>query len=107
MGIIQTTMNSEQVKEIVSRAFTLGMATQQWIYSPPNDKISLNAAVRYMTRLGYKNPKKVIKTLVERNELHVRRSDGKDDNAKILISSVELQRALLEMKIKEINILNV
>lgn len=100
-------MNSEQVKEIVSRAFTLGMATQQWIYSPPNDKISLNAAVRYMTRLGYKNPKKVIKTLVERNELHVRRSDGKDDNAKMRISSVELQRALLEMKIKEINILNV
>lgn len=100
-------MNSEQVKEIVSRAFTLGMATQQWIYSPPNDKISLNAAVRYMTRLGYKNPKKVIKTLVERNELHVRRSDRKDDNAKMRISSVELQRALLEMKIKEINILNV
>ena len=100
-------MNSEQVKEIVSRAFTLGMATQQWIYSPPNDKISLNAAVRYMTRLGYKNPKKVIKTLVERNELHVWRSDGKDDNAKMRISSVELQRALLEMKIKEINILNV
>ena len=100
-------MNSEQVKEIVSRAFTLGMATQQWIYSPPNDKISLNAAVRYMTRLGYKNPKKVIKTLVERNELHVRRSDGKDDNTKMRISSVELQRALLEMKIKEINILNV
>ena len=100
-------MNSEQVKEIVSRAFTLGMATQQWIYSPPNDKISLNAAVRYMTRRGYKNPKKVIKTLVERNELHVRRSDGKDDNAKMRISSVELQRALLEMKIKEINILNV
>ena len=100
-------MNSEQAKEIVSRAFTLGMATQQWIYSPPNDKISLNAAVRYMTRLGYKNPKKVIKTLVERKELRARRSDGKDDNAKIRISSVELQRALLEMKIKEINILNV
>ena len=100
-------MNSEQVSEIVSRAFTLGMATQQWIYSPPNDIISLNAATRYLSRLGYKNPKKVIKTLVERNELHVRRSDGKDDNAKMRISSVELQRALLEMKIKEINILNV
>ena len=100
-------MNSEQVKEIVSRAFTLGMAMQQWIYSPPNDMISLNAAIRYLSRLGYKNPKKIIKTLVERNELRARRSDGKDDNAKIRISSVELQRALLEMKIKEINILNV
>ena len=52
-------MNSEQVKEIVSRAFTLGMATQQWIYSPPNDMISLNAAIRYLSRLGYKNPKKI------------------------------------------------
>ena len=100
-------MNSEQVSEIVSRAFTLGMAMQQWIYSPPNDMISLNAAVRYLSRLGYKNPKKIIKTLVERKELRARRSDGKDDNAKIRISSVELQRALLEMKIKEINILNV
>ena len=100
-------MNSEQVKEIVARAFTLGMATQQWIYSQSNDKISLNAAVRYMARLGYKNPKKVIKTLVERKELRVRRSDGKEDNAKMHISSVELQRVLLEMKIKEINILNV
>ena len=100
-------MNSEQVSEIVSRAFTLGMATQHWIYSPPNDMISLNAAIRYLSRLGYKNPKKIIKTLVERNELRARRSDGKDDNAKIRISSVELQRALLEMKIKEINILNV
>ena len=100
-------MNSEQVSEIVSRAFTLGMATQQWICSPPNDMISLNAATRYLSRLGYKNPKKIIKTLVERKELRVRRSDGKEDNAKIRISSVELQRALLEMKIKEINILNV
>ena len=100
-------MNSEQVSEIVSRAFTLGMAMQQWIYSPPNDMISLNAAIRYLSRLGYKNPKKIIKTLVERKELRARRSDGKDDNAKIRISSVELQRALLEMKIKEINILNV
>ena len=100
-------MNSEQVNEIVSRAFALGMATQQWIYSPPNDIISLNAAIRYLSRLGYKNPKKIIKTLVERKELRARRSDGKDDNAKIRISSVELQRALLEMKIKEINILNV
>ena len=100
-------MNSEQVSEIVSRAFALGMATQQWIYSPPNDMISLNAAIRYLSRLGYKNPKKIIKTLVERKELRARRSDGKDDNAKIRISSVELQRALLEMKIKEINILNV
>ena len=100
-------MNSEQVSEIVSRAFTLGMATQQWIYSPPNYMISLNAAIRYLSRLGYKNPKKIIKTLVERKELRARRSDGKEDNAKIRISSVELQRALLEMKIKEINILNV
>ena len=100
-------MNSEQVSEIVSRAFTLGMAKQQWIYSPPNDMISLNAAIRYLSRLGYKNPKKIIKTLVERKELRVRRSDGKEDNAKMHISSVELQRALLEMKIKEINILNV
>ena len=100
-------MNSEQVSEIVSRAFTLGMATQQWIYSPPNVIISLNAAIRYLSRLGYKNPKKIIKTLVERKELRVRRSDGKEDNAKMRISSVELQRALLEMKIKEINILNV
>lgn len=100
-------MNSEQVSEIVSRAFILGMATQQWIYSPPNDIISLNAAIRYLSRLGYKNPKKIIKTLVERKELRARRSDGKEDNAKIRISSVELQRALLEMKIKEINILNV
>ena len=100
-------MNSEQVSEIVSRAFTLGMATQQWIYSPPNDIISLNAAIRYLSRLGYKNPKKIIKTLVERKELRVRRSDGKEDNTKMHISSVELQRALLEMKIKEINILNV
>ena len=83
------------------------MATQQWIYSPPNDMISLNAAIRYLSRLGYKNPKKIIKTLVERKELRVRRSDGKEDNAKMHISSVELQRALLEMKIKEINILNV
>ena len=100
-------MNSEQVSEIVSRAFALGMATQQWIYSPPNDIISLNAAIRYLSRLGYKNPKKIIKTLVERKELRARRSDGKEDNAKMHISSVELQRALLEMKIKEINILNV
>ena len=100
-------MNSEQVSEIVSRAFPRGMATQQWIYSPPNDMISLNAAIRYLSRLGYKNPKKIIKTLVERKELRARRSDGKEDNAKIRISSVELQRALLEMKIKEINILNV
>ena len=100
-------MNSEQVSEIVSRAFTLGMATQQWIYSPPNDMISLNAAIRYLSRLGYKNPKKIIKTLVERKELRVRRSDGKEDNAKMHIRSVELQRVLLEMKIKEINILNV
>ena len=100
-------MNSEQVSEIVSRAFTLGMATQQWRYSPPNDMISLNAAIRYLSRLGYKNPKKIIKTLVERKELRARRSDGKEDNAKMHISSVELQRALLEMKIKEINILNV
>ena len=100
-------MNSEQVSEIVSRAFTLGMATQQWIYSPPNDMISLNAAIRYLSRLGYKNPKKIIKTLVERKELRARRSDGKEGNAKMHISSVELQRALLEMKIKEINILNV
>ena len=69
--------------------------------------ISLNAAIRYLSRLGYKNPKKIIKTLVERKELRARRSDGKEDNAKIRISSVELQRALLEMKIKEINILNV
>ena len=67
----------------------------------------MNAAMRYLARLGYKNPKKIIKTLVERKELRARRSDGKDDNAKIRISSVELQRALLEMKIKEINILNV
>ena len=44
---------------------------------------------------------------MERKELRARRSDGKEDNAKIRISSVELQRALLEMKIKEINILNV
>ena len=100
-------MNSEQGSEIVSRAFTHGTATQQWIYSPPNDMISLNAAIRYLSRLGYKNPKKIIKTLVERKELRARRSDGKEDNAKIRISSVELQRALLEMKIKEINILNV
>ena len=100
-------MNSEQVSEIVSRAFNLGMATQQWKNSPPNDMISLNAAIRYLSRLGYKNPKKIIKTHDERQELRARRADGKDDNAKIRISSVELQRALLEMKIKEINILNV
>ena len=101
------TISKEELKEIIARAMTLGMATQQWIYSPPNDNISMNAAIRYLSRLGYKNPKKIIKTLVERKELRARRSDGKDDNAKIRISSVELQRALLEMKIKEINILNV
>ena len=101
------TISKEELKEIIARAMTLGMATQQWIYSPPNDNISMNAAMRYLARLGYKNPKKIIKTLVERKELRARRSDGKDDNAKIRISSVELQRALLEMKIKEINILNV
>lgn len=101
------TISKEELKEIIARAMTLGMATQQWIYSPPNDNISMNAAMRYLARLGYKNPKKIIKTLVERKELHVRRSDGKDGNAKMHISSVELQRALLEMKIKEINILNV
>ena len=100
-------ISKEELKEIIARAMALGMATQQWIYSPPNDIISLNAATRYLSRLGYKNPKKIIKTLVERKELRARRSDGKDDNAKIRISSVELQRALLEMKIKEINILNV
>ena len=100
-------MISDQVSEIVSRAFTLGMATQQWIYSPPNDIISLNAAIRYLSRLGYKNPKKIIKTLVERKELRVRRSDGKEDNAKMHISSVELTSALIEIKSKEINILNV
>ena len=100
-------ISKEELKEIIARAMTLGMATQQWIYSPPNDNISMNAAVRYLARLGYKNPKSLLWRMEQNNMLHIHKPDGSADNAKMHISSVELQRALLEMKIKEINILNV
>ena len=95
-------MNSEQVSEIVSRAFTLGMATQQWIYSPPNDNISMNAAVRYLARLGYKNPKSVLQSLQHDGTLHMHKPHGSSGNAKVSVSAMELQRALLGMKMNEI-----
>ena len=40
------TISKEELKEIIARAMTLGIATQQWIYSPTNDNISMNAAMR-------------------------------------------------------------
>ena len=100
-------VNKEELKDVIARAISLGMATQQWIYSPPKDKISMNAAVRYLTKIGYKNPKSLLWRMEQDNMLHIHKPDGSADNAKMHISSVELQRALLEMKIKEINILNV
>ena len=95
-------MNSEQVSEIVSRALTLGMATQQWIYSPPNDNISMNAAMRYLARLGYKNPKSVLQSLQHDGTLHMHKPHGSSGNAKVSVSAMELQRALLGMKMNEI-----
>ena len=95
-------MSSEQVSEIVSRAFTLGMATQQWIYSPPNDNISMNAAMRYLARLGYKNPKSVLQSLQHDGTLHMHKPHGSSGNAKVSVSAMELQRALLGMKMNEI-----
>lgn len=80
----------------------LGMATQQYIYSPPNDNISMNAAVRYLAKLGYKNPKSILWNLQQDGMLHIHKPHGSADNAKMSISAMELQKALLKMKMSEI-----
>lgn len=95
-------INKEELKDVIARAISLGMATQQWIYSPPNDSISMNAAVRYLTKLGYKNPKSLLWRMEQDNMLHIHKSDGSADNAKMSISAMELQKALLNIKIKDI-----
>lgn len=94
-------MDKEELKEIVASAITLGMATQQWIYSPPNDSISMNAAARYLAKLGYKNPKSMLYRLEHDNMLHIHKPDGSAENAKISISVMELQRALLRLKVMD------
>ena len=96
------TISKEELKEIIARAMTLGMATQQWIYSPPKDNISMNAAVRYLTKIGYKNPKSLLWRMEQDNMLHIHKPDGSADNAKMSISVMELQRALLNIKMKDI-----
>lgn len=95
-------ISKEELKEIIARAMALGMATQQWIYSPPNDNISMNAAVRYLARLGYKNPKSVLQSLQHDGTLHMHKPHGSSGNAKVSVSAMELQRALLNIKIKDI-----
>ena len=95
-------VNKEEIKDIISRAMVLGMATQQYIYSPPNDNISMNAAVRYLAKLGYKNPKSILWNLQQDGMLHIHKPDGSADNAKMSISAMELQKALLNIKIKDI-----
>ena len=92
-------INKEELKDVIARAISLGMATQQWIYSPPNDSISMNAAVRYLTKLGYRNPKSVLQSLQQDGMLHIHKPDGSADNAKMSISVMELQRALLRLKV--------
>lgn len=96
------TVNKEELKDVIARAISLGMATQQWIYSPPNDNISMNAAARYLARLGYKNPKSVLQSLQHDGVLHIHKPHDSADNAKISISAMELQKALLNIKIKDI-----
>ena len=95
-------INKEELKDVIARAISLGMATQQWIYSPPNDSISMNAAVRYLAKLGYRNPKSVLQSLQQDGMLHIHKPDGSADNAKMSISTMELQKALLKMKMSEI-----
>lgn len=95
-------INKEELKDVIARAISLGMATQQWIYSPPNDSISMNAAVRYLAKLGYRNPKSVLQSLQQDGMLHIHKPDGSADNAKMSISTMELQKALLNIKIKDI-----
>lgn len=95
-------VNKEEIKDIISRAMVLGMATQQYIYSPPNDNISMNAAVRYLAKLGYRNPKSVLQSLQQDGMLHMHKPHGSSGNAKVSVSAMELQRALLGMKMNEI-----
>ena len=95
------TISKEELKEIIARAMTLGMAMQQWIYSPPNDNISMNAAVRYLTKLGYKNPKSLLWRMEQDSMLHIHKPDSSADNAKMSISVMELQKALLKLKVMD------
>lgn len=92
-------VNKEELKDVIARAICLGMTIQQWIYSPPKDNISMNAAVRYLTKIGYKNPKSLLWRMEQDNMLHIHKPDGSADNAKMSISVVELQRALLRLKV--------
>lgn len=94
-------VNKEELKDVIARAITLGMAIQQWVYSPPNDSISMNAASRYLARLGYKNPKSVLQSLQQDGALHIHKPDGSADNTKMSISVIELQRALLGLKVMD------
>ncbi|MGN1228541.1 MAG: hypothetical protein ACI4T5_02650 [Prevotella sp.] len=95
-------IDKEELKDVIAGSISLGMATQQWIYSPPNDNISMNAAARYLAKLGYKNPKSVLYRLEHDNMLHIHKPDGSADNTKISISAMELQKALLNIKIIDI-----
>ena len=94
---------SDKYKDILAAAISLGMTLHNMIISPETDVISKNRACKFLSDAGFSNPKKLLEELVKQQKIKLRKKDGAR-NGKITLSAVELQRAVLEMRIKEIEI---
>ena len=89
------------ISEVIRRAITLGMSIDKRIHCPEDDYISQSRAERYLSELGYSNPRKVIRFFHDEGKIHIHNPVG-SSNAKSRISVYELNRALLEQEISKL-----
>lgn len=86
------------MNEIIARAVALGISIQQRIHCPKSDTVSINRAMKYLSLLGYKNPKGVLESYKNEGRIHIHKPNG-SKNAKASISICELNGVLLENEI--------
>ena len=88
------------MNEIIARAVALGISIQQRIHCPTSDTVSINRAMKYLSSLGYKNPKRVLESYNSEGKIHIHKPHG-SKNAKSSISICELNGVLLENEINK------
>lgn len=89
--------------DILARAIAIGMGLHQKMIMPESDYISKNKACRYLSQLGYSNPRRLLDGLVKCGKIKLRKA-GTARNCKVTLSAVELQKAVLAMTLDEIDI---
>ena len=87
---------TERLQMLISSAISYGMAVFCKRHLPDSDFISLNKSELVLRMFGYSNPRKVMSEW--RDKGYLTYIKNKSRNSKIMVSTVELQKAIMTDK---------